>query len=103
MRKVNALKCHRTIGTQVVGIQKDARFTSQFVHLVHDVLVLQAVVLVVVPLAVTLTRSSDFLVVCQFCQSFQQFATEWNLRQIGVGHLILSFYPGCCLCRGVVL
>ena len=48
-------------------------------------------------------RSSDFLVVGELGQSFQQLPAEGNLLQIGVRYLIFSLYPCCCLCRSVVL
>ena len=103
VREVDALQGHRTVGAQFVGVEEHAGLTAQLVHYVHHALVLQAVVLVEVPLAVTLPWRRDLLVVGQFCQPLQQLPSEGNLLQVGVGHLVLCLHPCCCLSACVVL
>ena len=40
VREVNSLQGHRTVVAQFVGVEEHARRTAQFVHYVHDALVL---------------------------------------------------------------
>ena len=80
VREIHTLQGHSAVSTQLVGIEEHAWLTAQLVHHIHHALVLQTVVLVKIPLAVTLARRRDPFIVRQFRQSLQQLPTEGNLR-----------------------
>ena len=52
--EIRAFERHRAVFAESVWIQKDAGLATEFVHLVEDALILQAVILVKIPLAVLL-------------------------------------------------
>ena len=103
MREERPFQRHRTVRRQRVGVEEDAWLTAQFVHLVKHILVLQTVVLVEVPLAVTFAWCSNLLIVGEFGQSFQQLAAEGDAAEEISRHSILGLHPSGSLCRGVVL
>ena len=103
VREIRTLQGYGAVGAQLVGVKEYARLTAQLVHDIHDRLVLQPVIFIEVPLAVTLPWRAHFLVVGQFRQSFEQFLAEGYFLQVAVGHLILCLHPCCRLAAGVVL
>ena len=103
VREVNALQSHRSVVAQLVRVEEHARRTAQFVHHVEHTLVLQAVILVEIPLAVTLERCAYFFVVRHLFQSFEQLRAERNLPDVAVGNGIFCLYPCRSLRTAVVL
>ena len=51
----------------------------------------------------TLAGGGDLLVVGQLGEALQQFATEGDLLEIGIGHLVFCLHPGGSLSTRVVL
>ena len=102
VREEYAFKSHRTVIAQCVRIKENTRFASQLIHDIHDILVLQSVVPVVIPFAVTFARCTYLFIVHQLRHTLQKFLADGNFLQKCIGDLVFCLNPSCRLGRSVV-
>ena len=102
--EIHALEGYGAVVTELVGIKEHVRLCVRGIHFIEDTLVLEAVVAVVVPLAVlALAGNANLLIVGNLREPLEQLCAERNLLQVCVRNLVLGLNPGGGLLGSIVL